>query len=268
MKNQYQKLMFIAMAVFSISTAFFISCIPTSGTTPTTSGFTTVVNRTETSINNVQYKIYLQDTATTKNRKGIILLGSGNNESNPTTGSLSGGLENKVALDLAKLGYIAAVVAYRDEPAVNWSDGGVSWNSNCEMLATDMSNVANTIITKYSAGLTRAKVITGGVSYTSYALLSNIAASNTLADTKGLLATCGSTGSWQAQNFKIPIYNINCAGNPEGDLHGQALINAITNTTIKNNSGFFEDNSCSTHCGGDINTWSAKMIDRVKVWIP
>jgi hypothetical protein len=46
------------------------------------------------------------------------------------------------------------------------------------------------------------------------------------------------------------------------------LINEITNVTIKANSGFFEDNSCTTHCGGDINTWSAKMVDRVKFWIP
>ena len=258
-KTNIQYLVFLLVTISIIICT--TSCIPTPGVTPPTSGFTTVVNRVEISTNNVQYKIYVQDTLTSANRKGIILLGSGNNESNPSTGSLTGGLENKVALDLAKLGYVAAIVAYRDQPAVNWSDGGVSWNSNCEMLATDM-------ITKYGGGLTRAKIITGGVSYTSYALLSNIAVSTTLADTKGLLATCGSTGAWQAQNFKIPIYNINCSGNPEGDLNGQALINAITNTTIKNNSGFFVDNSCTSHCGGDINTWSAKMTDRVKLWIP
>ncbi len=266
MKKQTKIKSIFYIVFFTISAFNFNACTPTPG--GGTNTFTKVVNRIEISTNNVQYKIYLQDTATSVNRKGIVLLGSGNNESNPTTGSLTGGLENNVCLELAKLGYIAVIVAYRDQPAVNWNDGGVSWNANCEMLATDLSNVANTIITKYGAGLTRAKVITGGVSYTSYALLSNIAVSTTLANTKGVLATCGSTGSWQAQNFKIPVYTINCAGNPEGDLSGQALLNAITNATIKSNSGFYLDNACSTHCGGNITTWTTKMIDRVKIWVP
>ncbi len=230
--------------------------------------FGNVTSRGETSTNSVVYKIFIQDEETASNRKGIILLGSGGDENNPATGSLNGSLENDVALQLAKLGYVTAIVAYRDQPAVDFNDGGTSWNKNCEMLATDLSNVANTIISKYGSGLTRSKVITGGVSYTSYAILSNLAVSNTLADTKGFLATCGSTSQWSAQHLKIPIYNINCAGNPEGDYHGQALINEIANGTIKANSGFFEDNSCSTHCGGTDAIWATKMVDRVKVWIP
>lgn len=257
----------IALFCLAFTIISMIAC-KSKNNLPKPETFGNVTSRGETSTNSVVYKIYLQDDATATNRKGIILLGSGGDENNPATGSLNGALENNVALKLAQLGYVAAIVAYRDQPKLNNSDGGVSWNNNCEMLATDMSNVANTIISKYGAGLTRAKVITGGVSYTSFALLSNIAISNTLADTKGLLATCGSTSQWQAQHFKIPIYNINCANNAEGELHGLTLINEITNVTIKANSGFFEDNSCTTHCGGDINTWSAKMVDRVKFWIP
>lgn len=265
MKNKKKKS--IALFYLAISLLSIIGC-KSKDKLPSPETFGNVTSRGETSTNSVIYKIYIQDAVTASNRKGIILLGSGGDENNPSTGSLNGALENDVALKLAQLGYVAAIVAYRDQPALNNGDGGVSWNNNCEMLATDMSNVANTIITKYGNGLTRAKVITGGVSYTSFALLSNIAISNTLGDTKGLLATCGSTSQWQAQHFKIPVYTINCSGNAEGDLHGQALINEITNATIKANSGFYEDNSCATHCGGDVATWSAKMVDRVKIWIP
>jgi hypothetical protein len=226
---------------------------------------TAVVNRVENT-NGIQYKIYLQEPATNSNRKGIILLGSGNNENDPTTGILTGGLENNICNELAKLGYISAIVAYRDQPPVkpDWSN----WNSNNEMLATDMSTTANAIISKYSNGLSRSKVIAGGVSYTSYALLNNIAGSNTLADTKGVLAICGATDTWQAQNFKIPIYSLVCSGNPEGQLNGQTLYNAITNTTVKNNSGYFVDNTCNTHCGGNTNTWTTKVIEQVKKWLP
>ena len=257
-----------ALALFALLSITMIGCKSKEEDLPGPQSFGNVNTRVESSANAVNYKIYIQDEASATNRKGVVLLGSGNDENNPTTGSLNGALEHEVALGLAKLGYVTAIVAYRDQPALDNGDGGVSWNNNCEMLATDMSNVANTIITKYGSGLTRAKVITGGVSYTSYALLSSISVSNTLADTKGLLATCGGTGQWNAENFKIPIYSIVCSGNPEGDFSGQALYNKITNATIKANSGFYVDNSCTTHCGGDVATWSTKMIDRVKLWIP
>src|SRR5262245_46620920 len=195
---------------------------PTQTQPPSPTG--TVVNRIEKS-GTISYKIYLQQDANGTNRKGIILFGSGNDENNPTTGSLDGGLENNAANELAKLGYVAAIVAYRDEPPLVPNDGGASWNSNSEMLGADMSGVADTIIGTYGNGLTRAKVITGGVSYASYSLLTNVSFSNTpLADTRGLLATCGATGDYEAKNLKIPIFTLNCSGNPEGDFNGQALM--------------------------------------------
>jgi hypothetical protein len=248
----------------------------TNTTQPTTNNSTnsanpapagTVVNRIEKS-GAIDYKIYLQQDANGSNRKGIVLLGSGNDENNPVTGSLDGGLENTTASELAKLGYVVAIVAYRDQPAINFADGGVSWNNNSVMLGMDMSNVADTIITTYGNGLARGKVISGGVSYTSYMLLTNIALSNALADTRGVLATCGSTGADDAKNFKVPVYSLACSGNPEGNLEGQALIDQITNPQIKADSGFFIDPACNTHCGGDTNTWTAKMVERVQTWLP
>jgi len=225
-----------------------------------------VVSRVETA-GGVSYKIYLQDEPNATNRKGLILLGSGNDESDPSTGSLDGALENNLASHLAKLGYVSAIVAYRDEAPVNFADGGVSWNTNTAMLATDMSNVADAIIAKYGNGLSRSRVLTGGVSYTSYALLTNIADdASPLKDTRGVLATCGSTQD--ASSIKIPVYSLACSGNNEGDLEGDALVSDIGTQSVRADSGAFIDPSCNTHCGGDTNTWTDKLVERVQTWLP
>jgi len=225
-----------------------------------------VVNRLEQA-GTVSYKIYLQSDANGSNRKGLILFGSGNDENDPSTGSLDDGLENLTANELAKLGYVVAIVAYRDEPALVAGDGGASWNSNSAMLATDMSNVADAIIAKYGNGLTRSKVLTGGVSYASYALLTNTGENNTpLADTRGVLATCGATDD--SSNLQLPVYTINCSGNPEGGLNGKPLVDMISDAGVKADSGYFTDASCNSHCGGDQSEWSAKIVSQVQVWLP
>lgn len=217
----------------------------------------------------LSYKLYLQSEAKASNRKGLILLGSGNDENDPTTGSLDGALENNLANELAKLGYVAAIVAYRDQPPLVPNDDGASWNRNSEMLAGDMSQVADAVITSVGGGLNRGRVLTGGVSYTSYSLLTNISLNTTpLADTRGLLAICGATGDFEAKNFKIPIFNLNCSGNPEGDFNGKALIDKISDPKLKADSGFFTDPDCNSHCGGAINTWTSKLVERTQLWLP
>ncbi|MEZ0373765.1 MAG: hypothetical protein ACAI44_32035 [Candidatus Sericytochromatia bacterium] len=213
------------------------------------------------------YKLFVRPEA--KGLKGLILLGSGNDESDPGTGSLDGVLENAVAAALAKLGYGAAIVAYRDQPAVDFKDGGTSWNRNTGMLTADMSAVADTIIAAQGGGLNRSRVLTGGVSYTSYALLTNIAMNDSpLADTRGVLAACGATGDYEAKNFRVPVFSLNCAGNPEGDFSGQALYDRITNAKLKADSGFFVDPACNSHCGGDNGTWTSKLVERAQLWLP
>lgn len=237
---------------------------PSSGSSSQGNG--AVVNRVEKA-GLVSYKIYLQEKANGSNRKGLILLGAGNDENDPSTGSLEGGLENNTANELAKLGYVAVIVGYRDQPALVAGDGGASWNSNSAMLATDMSQVADAIIATYGNGLTRNRVLTGGVSYTSYALLTNTGENNTpLSDTRGVLAVCGATDD--SANLQLPVYSLNCSGNPEGGLNGQALIDKIADLEVKADSGFFTDNSCNTHCGGDTNTWTAKLVEQVQLWLP
>lgn len=227
-----------------------------------------IVNRIEKT-GALSYKLYLQPVAKDNNRKGLILLGAGNDENDPSTGSLDGALENNLASELAKLGYVAAIVAYRDQPPLVPNDDGASWNRNSEMLATDMSQVADAVIASVGGGLSRARVLTGGVSYTSYSLLTNISLNTTpLADTRGLLAVCGATGDFEAKNFKIPIFNLNCSGNPEGDYNGQALIDRISDAKLKADSGFYTDPDCNSHCGGAINTWTSKLIERTQLWLP
>jgi len=226
------------------------------------------VNRLEKT-GQLTYKLYLQPEANAANRKGLVLFGAGNDENDPATGSLDGALENSVAGELAKLGYVAAIVAYRDQPPLVPNDGGASWNRNSEMLAADMSQVADAVIASVGGGLSRGRVLTGGVSYASYSLLTNISMNNTpLADTRGLLAACGATGDYEAKNLKIPVFSLNCSGNPEGDYHGQGLIDRIGDPKLKADSGFFTDPACNSHCGGALGTWTSKLVERAQLWLP
>lgn len=223
-----------------------------------------VNNRVETTNSGLQYKIYIKEPLSSY--KGIILLGAGNNERDPSVGDINGALENNTANELAKLGYIAAIVAYRDQPPLQ-SDWG-NWNSNAQLLADDMSETANFLGSRYNIG--RNKVIVGGLSYTTFALFTNIAYSATLADTRGMLGVCGATDADKARNFKIPVYNLLCENSPEttSGLTGAALINAISSSPIKADSGFFVDNTCNSHCGGNTTTWTAKLVAQVQKWLP
>ena len=224
----------------------------------------TVVNRVETA-NGLSIKIYLQEPANSTNRKGIVVVGSGNNEHAPTPGSLTGALENALCQKLANEGYIAAIVQYV-VPAVasNYSN----WNAVGVAMATDYNKAFNGIITKY--GGSRDRCIAAGVSFTTFLLLTNIAYYNDLADIKGFMGSCGGTGSDQAQNFKIPIASISCQNDYEAmyNINGEDLVNAITNPAIKSMSRGLRDQTCSGHCGGDTNTWVNWLTDSVKLWLP
>ncbi len=234
------------------------------GTTPAQPG--AVANKLE-QVGNVQYKTYSQSGVPPK---GIVLLGSGGNDSDPKTGQLE--LPWDLANELAKLGYVAAIVAYQDQPPVG--PNYVNWDSNCQMLATDFSEVANDALKKYAPNLSLSKVVVGGMSYTTFCLLTNIAMSDTLADTKGVLAACGGTSKTNAQNFKVPIYSIHCPGTLDSDpahnnYNGKDLFDAI-NPNVKDASGFYTDNACTEHCnaGGDMTQWTAKAIDQIQLWLP
>jgi len=205
--------------------------------------------------NGITYKLYKPADGI---YKGILAVGSGNNENAPTEGSLTGSSENLLCQKAADAGYLAAIVKYRANP------GTANWNLSAQMMGQDFRNAIEAIALKY--GVDKTKSAVGGYSYATYMLYSEISIYSDLTFCKGVLGACGATSEWSAQNFKIPIYAVNCAGNNEGDFNGVALYNKIpSNSPIKALSSGYTDNSCTTHCGG---SWEDLMITKLKQWIP
>lgn len=130
-------------------------------------------------------------------------------------------------------------------------------------MGDDFNKCILAISGKY--GIDKNKSVVGGFSYASFMLFSNISASGTLGYTKGVLGACGASGAWNAQNFKVPVFAINCSGNNEGEYIGKALYNQIpANSPIKAKSEGITDDSCNTHCGGD---WTNKMYNKMVAWL-
>lgn len=188
--------------------------------------------------------------------KGILVMGSGNDENNPTPGSLDGAAETDLCTKAAQNGYIAAVVQYRK------TAGTADWNTSVQQIGEDYDKCIKALASKY--GVDKSQSVVGGESYSSFMLLSDVAANNTLSYCRGVLAPCGATGQWQAEHFKIPVFNIVCSGNNEGDLSGKPLYDAITNAAIKSKSGGVTDTGCSTHCGGQ---WTDQLYTQLNTWL-
>ncbi len=199
-----------------------------------------VISNTETT-DGVTYKVFVHPEF--RHYKGILVVGSGNDPSNPSPGSLSGQDENRLCEKAAANGYLAAVVQYRKTP------GNADWNGSAAMLGQDYAACIRALAGKY--GVDKNRSVVGGFSYSSAMLLSDIALNETLKFTRGLLATCWTADQWKAANFKIPVFNIVCNCNCDGGgLTGQALVNAV-NPAVKAQSGAVVDNTCNTHCGGN-----------------
>lgn len=239
------------------------------------------VNRVESAPNGVEYRIYLKEKMGGNYWKGIVLLADWNDEANPRKGSLEQAELKSLADALSREGYLAALVGYRQpEPiAPDWSN----FNSNAEQLAQDLSQTADAIIAKYNqkmsavatyqVPLSRSRVVIGGLSYSTYCLLTNVAYSNTLADMRGLLATLGSTGADQASKLKIPIYTLTCSNEHPSELFGWDLFDAIKKTNpnakVKADSGYATDPKCSGHILGNwATTWQGILVSKVKIWLP
>lgn len=205
--------------------------------------------------NGITYKLYIPENTP---YKGILAVGSGNNENNPSVGSTDGAAENDLCREAAKKGYLAAIVKYRKGP------GTADWNKSAEMMMSDFKNCIEAIATKYNVDKRKSAV--AGYSYTTYMLYSGIALYDYLNFSQGLLGACGGTSKWTAENFKIPVYAVNCMGNNEGELSALTLYNAIPNNSpIKNKSSGFLDSSCNTHCG---NSWTSLFIIKLQEWVP
>jgi hypothetical protein len=208
--------------------------------------------------NGITYKIFTDKNATTF--KGILVMGSGNDENNPSEGNLDGAPEAAICEKAAANGYAAAIVKYRKTPGGANSE---SWNLSAKMIGEDYDKCIVAIAGKYN--IDKTKAVVGGYSFAAYMLFSDISANHTLSYCKGVLAACGGSGTWNAQNFKIPIFAINCIGNNEGEYYGKGLYDQIpANSPIKAKSEGITDDSCKTHCGGD---WTEKMYAKMAVWL-
>nr|WP_121272075.1 hypothetical protein [Pedobacter schmidteae] len=205
--------------------------------------------------NGVTYKIFTNIKLTTF--KGILVMGSGNDENNPTPGNLDGAAESAICEKAAENGYAAAIVQYRKTP------GTSDWNGSAKMIGEDYDKCISAISAKY--GIDKNRSVVGGYSYASFMLLTNIAYYNSIPYCKGVLAACAATGADQISKFHNPVFSITCKGNNEGNYAGQALYDQIpANSAIKAKSEGITDNSCSTHCGGN---WTDKMYAKMAYWL-
>lgn len=210
--------------------------------------------------NGITYKLYIKPGQASY--KGILVMGSGNEPNQPSEGALDGDGENALCQKAAENGYVAAIVKYRKGQPANTDD---AWNSDANMLGQDYDNCIQALSVKYKVNKNRSVV--GGYSYASMMLFTVNSTYSTLAYCKGILGACGASGQWDAQNFKIPIYAVNCAqADDQYGVNGKALYDLIpANSPVKANSEGFTDNGCSTHCG---KNWTDEMYARLAKWLP
>ncbi len=205
------------------------------------------------------YKLFYNTNAAAQYRKGILVMGSGNNETNPTEGSLNGASENALCNQAVQAGYIAAVVRYTAGPGI------ANWNASAQLLAADYDACLSNVATKFN--IPKSNSVVGGVSYAGFMLLTANAYYPTLNYCKGLLAPCSATSLDAASKFQIPVFNICCKGGYEsgdGNQTGTILYNAI-NPAVKSKSECIIDNSCQSHCGSN---WTSELFQKLQVWLP
>lgn len=246
-------------AILLTAIVFVIACGKGGNDNPEPSGDGTVKSIVETN-NGITYKVYAKSDQTSY--KGILVMGSGNDENNPAAGSLDGSGENSLCKKAAENGYIAAVVQYRKGTPNTSSD---AWNRNAQMIGQDFGNCISALSSKY--GVDKNRSVVGGYSYATFMLYTvNSTYHHLLANCKGMLGACGGTSAYDAKNFQIPIFAINCAGGNEGNFSGIDLYNEIpAGSPVKAQSEGVTDNSCNTHCGG---SWIDRMYNKLTQWLP
>lgn len=208
--------------------------------------------------NGITYKIFTDKDATTF--KGILVVGSGNTEANPSEGEINGAAETALCEKAAGNGYAAAIVKYRKTP------GNVDWNGSAKMLGEDYDKCIVAIAGKY--GIDKNKSVVAGFSYSSYLLLTHVAYNDNLNYCKGLLAACGSTDQDKINKFKIPVLSLTGKDEIEGQggtFTGVTLYNKIpANSPIKAKSEGFSDPNSTGHCQGN---WTEKMFGKMVAWL-
>ena len=243
------------------------SGVPDSGATDSGAPSAAVVKSTGAT-SGINYVLYAQKDDTGTNRKGLLLLGAGqSNTVNPPAGATDGTKENEAASLAAQAGYIGVVVGYRAAP-------GSDWNTNAAQLAGDFSTVADFMIAKFGSGLSRAKTVWGGVSYTSFSGYTGIAYSTVTSDMAGFVAMCGATDTDKASKFTIPVFSLVGTTNYDdsSEMEGSALIAYVnahnSSANVKAKSAYFEDPATLGHCDDPGDIWPSKVVAQLEVWVP
>ena len=252
------KTILISLIIGLLSLSFIWSCKKKNDDGPVT--LPGNIERSTQTGNGITYRVYIEKDR--ENYKGILVMGSGNDENNPSAGGLDGSGENALCQKAAENGYVAAIVQYRKGP------GTADWNGSAEMMGKDYDACIRALSDKY--GVDKAKSVVGGYSYATFILYTAIAYFNDLSYCKGLLGACGSTDADKASKFKIPIFAINCTGNNEGDnvnaFYGKQLYDKIpVGSAIKANSAGVTDQGCNSHCG---KAWTDEMYGQLIKWLP
>jgi hypothetical protein len=223
----------------------------------------TVTYRDET-INGIKYLVFIATGIA--QTKGILVMGSGNDESNPAVGSLDGAEDGELCNKAAQNGYLAAIVQYRKTLGTQTTTyshtSEKSWNDSSEQIAQDYDKCITALSGKY--GVAKSKSVVGGVSFAGFMLLNDIAIDTTLGYCQGVLAPRSAAGDWQAQHFNIPVYSIACSGHNEDDYSGADLYAHITNAAIKAKSAGVTDTGCSTHTDSN---WIDQMYAQMTAWL-
>jgi hypothetical protein len=240
-------------AIFYLATVLILGAMLSCGKSTNSTVTSGNVKETVETKNAITYKSFVGSGISSF--KGILVMGSGNDENNPTAGILDESTDVDLCTKAAQNGYVAAIVQYRKTP------GLADWNTSAQEIGEDY----NSCITALSAefNVNKNNSVVGGYSYASFMLLTNSAYYDDLSYCKGLLAPCGGT---DATEFKIPIFAIACSGNNEGDYSGKELYEHIDpNSPIKAESSGVTDNSCNTHCGGN---WTNQLYAKMVSWMP
>ncbi|UIR55639.1 hypothetical protein LZQ00_15380 [Sphingobacterium sp. SRCM116780] len=249
-----KKLVLIPMCIFFIVLSCKKDKAPSEGTEVIKGDIKQVV---ETQ-NGITYKIFTDKNTTTF--KGILVVGSGNDENNPSEGGINGAVETALCEKAAANGYAAAIVKYRKTP------GTEDWNGSAKMLGEDYDKCIVAIAGKYN--IDKNKSVVAGFSYSSFLLLTHIAYYDNLSYCKGLLAACGSTDQDKINKFKIPVLSLTGKDefeSYEGNFIGATLYTKIpANSPIKAKSEGFSDPNSTGHCNGD---WTEKMFTKMNAWM-
>lgn len=223
------------------------------------------IKETTETLNGITYKLFTAKEATSY--KGILVMGSGNDENNPSEGAINGAAETALCQKAAENGYAAAIVKYQKPP------NGADWGARAKLLGEDYDRCIVAISGKY--GIDKGKAVVGGFSYASYMLFTHIAYYGDLSYCKGLLAACGSTDQDKISKFKIPVLSLTGRdeneaytdpANPQNNAYtGVGLYNKIpANSPIKARSEGFSDPNSTGHCGGN---WTDKMYHKMVYWL-